>query len=129
MSDGEPSSIKRLTRCAARAPALSKRYEDRVEARFDFAVYGTRFAAHKIFIYVQTLPVKFLLILRCSSKSARRRKLRLRFAFCGAPCLRKNLLRQEFRRLATFYVYCVAPQNQLDVGNYAFALLFAVRLV
>ena len=25
--------------------------------------------------------------------------------------------------------YCVAPQKQLDVGNYAFALLFAVRLV
>ena len=49
MSDGEPSSIKRLTRCAARAPALSKRYEDRVEARFDFAVYGTRFAAHQFF--------------------------------------------------------------------------------
>ncbi len=23
---------------------------------------------------------------------------------------------------------CVAPQKQLDVGNYAFALLFAVRL-
>ena len=50
MSDGEPSSIKRLTRCAARAPALSKRYEDRVEARFDFAVYGTRFAAHHFLI-------------------------------------------------------------------------------
>ena len=49
MSDGEPSSIKRLTRCAARAPALSKGYEDRVEARFDFAVYGTRFAAHLCF--------------------------------------------------------------------------------
>ncbi len=40
MSDGEPSSIKRLTRCAARAPALSRKYEDRVEARFDFVVYG-----------------------------------------------------------------------------------------
>ena len=49
MSDGEPSSIKRLTRCAARAPALSRKYEDRVEARFDFAVYGTRFAAHVCF--------------------------------------------------------------------------------
>ena len=49
MSDGEPSSIKRLTRCAARAPALSREYEDRVEARFDFAVYGTRFAAHVCF--------------------------------------------------------------------------------
>ena len=50
MSDGEPSSIKRLTRCAARAPALSKMYEDRVEARFDFAVYGSRFAAHFYFL-------------------------------------------------------------------------------
>ena len=49
MSDGEPSSIKRLTRCAARVPALSRKYEDRVEARFDFAVYGTRFAAHVCF--------------------------------------------------------------------------------
>ena len=49
MSDGEPSSIKRLARCAARAPALSRGYEDRVEARFDFAVYGTRFAAHQFF--------------------------------------------------------------------------------
>ena len=39
MSDGEPSSIKRLTRCAARVPALSSGYEDRVEIRFDFAVY------------------------------------------------------------------------------------------
>ena len=40
MSDGEPSSIKRLTRCAAGVPALSRVYEDRVEARFDFTVYG-----------------------------------------------------------------------------------------
>ncbi len=40
MSDGEPSSIKQLTRCAARAPALSRKYEDRVEARFDYVVYG-----------------------------------------------------------------------------------------
>ena len=40
MSGGEPSSIKRLTRCAARVPALSKGYEDRVEEKFDIAVYG-----------------------------------------------------------------------------------------
>ena len=40
MSDGEPSSIKRLTRCAAGVPALSREYEDRVEASFDFTVYG-----------------------------------------------------------------------------------------
>ncbi len=46
MSDGEPSSIKQFTRCATRVPALSSRYEDRVEERFDFAVYGSRFAAH-----------------------------------------------------------------------------------
>ena len=32
-------------------------------------------------------------------------------------------------RLSNFSSYCVAPQKQLDVGNYAFALLFAVRLV
>ena len=40
MSDGGPSSIKRCTRCAARVPALSSGYEDRMEERFDFAVYG-----------------------------------------------------------------------------------------
>ena len=40
MSGGEPSSIKRLARCAARVPVLSRRYEDRVEEKFDFAVYG-----------------------------------------------------------------------------------------
>ncbi len=40
MSDGEPSSIKRLTRCAARVPALSSGYEDRVEKKLDFVVYG-----------------------------------------------------------------------------------------
>ena len=50
MSDGGPSSIKRFTRCAARVPALSNEYEDRVEARFDFAVYGSRFAAHMIYL-------------------------------------------------------------------------------
>ena len=52
MSDGGPSSIKRFTRCAARAPALSMKYEDRVEARVDFEVYGSRFAAHRFFIDV-----------------------------------------------------------------------------
>ena len=40
MSDGGPSSIKRLTQCAARVPALSRGYEDRAELMFDFAVYG-----------------------------------------------------------------------------------------
>ena len=40
MSGGEPSSIKRLPRCAVRLPVLSRRYEVRVEARFDFKVYG-----------------------------------------------------------------------------------------
>ena len=40
MSDGGPSSIKRLSQCAARVPALSRGYEDRVELKFDFAVYG-----------------------------------------------------------------------------------------
>ena len=50
MSDGEPSSIKRLTRCAARVPALSSGYEDRVAEKLDLAVYGSRFAAHILFI-------------------------------------------------------------------------------
>ena len=40
MSDGEPSSIKRLPWCAVRLPVLSRRYEDRVGATFDFEVYG-----------------------------------------------------------------------------------------
>ncbi|MBP3375413.1 MAG: hypothetical protein J6L83_01470, partial [Clostridia bacterium] len=62
-------------------------------------------------------------ILRCSSKAVRRRKLRLRFAFSGALCLEKNLRGLKISR------YCVAPQKQLDVGNYAFALLFPVRCV
>ena len=35
MSGGEPSSIKQLTRCAARQPALSREYGYRVAARFD----------------------------------------------------------------------------------------------
>ena len=104
MSDGEPSSIKRFTRCAARAPALSKGYEDRVEARFDFAVYGTRFAAHQIFIWSLG---DFFRIRRCSSKATTRHRVFIlakiylmsqrlcfanpsRFAFSGAPCLRKN---------------------------------------
>ena len=74
MSDGGPSSIKRFTRCAARAPALSKEYEDRVEARFDFAVYGTRFAAHQFFDrlsiivfgdFLVALPTKKLFGLNC----------------------------------------------------------------
>ena len=40
MSGGGPSSIKRSPQCAARVPVLSNRYEDRVEATFDFEVYG-----------------------------------------------------------------------------------------
>ena len=40
MSGGEPSSIKQLTRCAARLPARSKRYGYRVATRFDLMVYG-----------------------------------------------------------------------------------------
>ena len=40
MSGGEPSSIKRLPRCAARTPARSRRYGYRVEAKFDLKVYG-----------------------------------------------------------------------------------------
>ena len=40
MSGGEPSSIKRSSRCAARAPVLSSRLENRVGADFDLGVYG-----------------------------------------------------------------------------------------
>ena len=40
MSGGGPSSIKRSPQCAARVPVLSRRYEDRVGATFDFEVYG-----------------------------------------------------------------------------------------
>ena len=40
MSGGGPSSIKRLPRCAVRLPVLSRRYEVRVGATFDFEVYG-----------------------------------------------------------------------------------------
>ena len=40
MSGGEPSSIKRSSRCAARVPVLSSRLENRVGADFDLEVYG-----------------------------------------------------------------------------------------
>ena len=75
MSDGEPSSIKRLARCAARAPALSRGYEDRVEARFDFAVYGTRFAAHQFFDRLSIIM----------------------FGDFWSPCLRKKLFGLNFK--------------------------------
>ena len=40
MSGGEPSSIKQLTRCAVRVPALSRRCGYRVATRFELMVYG-----------------------------------------------------------------------------------------
>ena len=40
MSGGEPSSIKRCTRCATRLPVLSDRCVCRVGVTFDFEVYG-----------------------------------------------------------------------------------------
>ena len=40
MSGGEPSSIKRCTRCAASQPALSKERECRADAKFEVEVYG-----------------------------------------------------------------------------------------
>ena len=40
MSGGEPSSIKRCTRCATRLPVLSAYYVCRVGVTFDFEVYG-----------------------------------------------------------------------------------------
>ena len=40
MSGGEPSSIKQSTRCAARAPVLSRGHEDRAGVTFDPEVYG-----------------------------------------------------------------------------------------
>ena len=51
MSGGEPSSIKQLTRCAARLPARSKRYGYRVATRFDLMVYGL--TLQFIFILIQ----------------------------------------------------------------------------
>jgi hypothetical protein len=36
-------------------------------------VYGTRFAAHQF--YIRTSPVKFLRILRCSSKATTRHRV------------------------------------------------------
>jgi len=40
MSGGGPSSIKRSTRCAARAPVLSRECRDRVGVTFDLGVHG-----------------------------------------------------------------------------------------
>ena len=40
MSGGEPSSIKRFTRCAVRVPALSRSCENHVGVTFDKEVYG-----------------------------------------------------------------------------------------
>ena len=40
MSGGEPSSIKQLSRCAARQPAPSRMYGVRTGVTFDFKVYG-----------------------------------------------------------------------------------------
>ena len=40
MSGGEPSSIKRHTRCAAGAPAPSEEFGNRAGAKFDLLVYG-----------------------------------------------------------------------------------------
>ena len=40
MSGGEPSSIKRHTRCAVGAPAPSERFGNRAGTKFDFLVYG-----------------------------------------------------------------------------------------
>ena len=40
MSGGEPSSIKRFPRCAARVPALSRGRDFRAKVRFDLKVYG-----------------------------------------------------------------------------------------
>ena len=102
MSDGEPSSIKRLTRCAARAPALSKRYEDRVEARFDFAVYGTRFAAHQF--YIRTSPVKFLRILCCSSKAARLTKSKPSLCFLRCALSAKKFAQASYSEYSSFKV-------------------------
>ena len=52
MSGGEPSSIKQLTRCAARQPALSRRCGYRVAARFDLMVYGLTLQFIFILIYI-----------------------------------------------------------------------------
>ena len=51
MSGGGPSSIKRSPQCAARAPVLSRRYEDRVGATFDFKVYGLVLQFGTVFVW------------------------------------------------------------------------------
>jgi len=43
MSGGEPSSIKRPTRCAVGAPVPSGIYGDHVKVRLDDEVYGLIF--------------------------------------------------------------------------------------
>ena len=52
MSGGGPSSIKRSPQCAARVPVLSNRYEDRVEATFDFEVYGLVLRLGAVFLFL-----------------------------------------------------------------------------
>lgn len=60
MSDGEPSSIKQLSRCAARVPALSNRCEDRAEVELDYAVYGSRFAADALFLFCASCELEMI---------------------------------------------------------------------
>ena len=50
MSGGEPSSIKQSPQCAARAPVLSRRCEDRVGATFDLEVYGLVLQLSTVFV-------------------------------------------------------------------------------
>ena len=53
MSGGEPSSIKRSSRCAARAPVLSSWLEDRVGATFDLEVYGLVLRSGTVFVFFE----------------------------------------------------------------------------
>ena len=55
MSGGEPSSIKRSSRCAARVPVLSIRLENRVGANFDLEVYGLVLQLGTVFLILPTV--------------------------------------------------------------------------
>ena len=55
MSGGEPSSIQQPTRCAARAPVLSREREDRVGETFDPEVYGLVLQSAAV-VFVADLP-------------------------------------------------------------------------
>ena len=60
MSGGGPSSTKQSPQCAARVPVLSRRYEDRVGATFDFKVYGLVLQFGAVLIFFDRKSFSFL---------------------------------------------------------------------